>query len=164
MQTKRRIMWQRIQTLYLGLAIIINGVIAYLSFWSLVADSIVRSIFSVYAEAENAESTVILPSKYVLLVALLSLLLSLIIILIYKKRQNQIKLGKLNLILQTALVVFIFLSIDQSANSGIQLVENVAITYSMGTYLSLIPIVFIFLAVRAIRKDEALVRAADRIR
>jgi len=42
--------------------------------------------------------------------------------------------------------------------------ESPIVDYGVGAYLPLIPFVFIFLAIKAIKKDEALVRAADRIR
>jgi hypothetical protein len=38
------------------------------------------------------------------------------------------------------------------------------IDYEFGAYLTIFPLFFIYLALRFIKKDEALVRAADRIR
>ena len=39
-----------------------------------------------------------------------------------------------------------------------------AVTWALGAYLPLASLIFLFLAQRAIKKDEALVRAADRLR
>ena len=161
-------MWQRIQTVYLSIGVLLNLLIVYLSWSSWVADaivgSVVRELFAIYGEIDAEGQSIIFPSQYVLVLSLLSILLSLIIIFMFKRRGLQIKMAQLNLILQAGLVVGIFMSLDQSANSGVMLGKEFAITYSMGTYLSLIPMVFIFLAIKAIKKDEALVRAADRIR
>ncbi|MBD99705.1 MAG: hypothetical protein CMO34_07670 [Verrucomicrobia bacterium] len=161
-------MWQRIQTVYLSLGILLNALIVYLSWSSWVADAIVgsvaRELFAIYGEIDQEGQSIIFPSQYILVISLLSILLSVVIVLMYKRRSLQIKMAQLNLILQAGMVVGIFLSLDQSANSGIMLGEEFTLTYSMGTYLSLIPMIFIFLAIKAIKKDEALVRAADRIR
>ena len=81
----------------------------------------------------------------------------------FKRRQVQVKLSQLLLLVQVGFLVAIFFTVDGTVTSLPQL-ENPVVHYSVGAYLALIPLVFIFLAIKAIKKDEALVRAADRIR
>ena len=156
-------MWQRIQTLYLFIAICINALFFAFGLVKASMDSILNRLATVLPGGEGQDETTLYASSLVLIVCLCSILLSAVIIFLYKKRQLQIKLGQLNLLVQVALIVSIFTSIDSLA-ATLELSEGFEIEYRFGTYLSLIPIVFIYLAIRAIKKDEALVRAADRIR
>ena len=72
-------------------------------------------------------------------------------------------LGNLNMLLIVAMIVLIFFTIDKntgSVKSGITLTA----TYGIGSYLSVGMLIFTFLANRFIKKDDDLVRSADRIR
>lgn len=83
---------------------------------------------------------------------------------LYKNRPRQIRLvGFVNMLL-LALCVFIFItdrSIQALLSANNQAVE---VNYSAGLLLPVFMLLFSQLAVRAIRKDEALVRSTDRIR
>ena len=149
-------MWQRIQTLYLSLAIVLNASIFGLELAKLQLADVTHS-FMINGMGE-LYSTVIIS-----VVAGASILVSLLVIMMFKKRQKQIKLSQLNLLVQVALVAAIFFLVDEAAKSLGQ-TEGLIIVYSAGTYLALLPLVFIYMAIRSIKKDEALVRAADRIR
>ena len=81
----------------------------------------------------------------------------------FKKRQLQIKLSQLNLFLQAGFIAAIFFVLDWN-QSNINAIDNPVVEYQLGSFLALLPLIFIYLAVRGIKKDEALVRAADRIR
>lgn len=151
-------MWQRIQTLYLILAIILNASLFGLSLASFSVDAMERSFGLMGFENGKDYQTVILP-----LITSASILLSLVVILMFRKRQLQIKLSQLNLFVQAALVAAIFFLIDEGVKS-LGLTEGVEVDYGIGTIISLLPLLFIYLAIRGIKKDEALIRAADRIR
>lgn len=154
-------MWQRIQSLYLFLAIVLNVALFFITLGKIDVAG-VKIPFNLYgftdSSAEVSYSTVMLA-----VVVTLSILLSAIVILSFKKRQLQIKLSQLNLFVQVGFVAEIFLLIDNAVSemyaSTIALVE-----YGIGSFMSLLPLLLIFLAIRSIKKDEALVRAADRIR
>ena len=77
-----------------------------------------------------------------------------VMIFSYKDRKKQVKLGYLALLFS-----LVFFSLIAFAGKGL---ENKATV--IGSVLPLLSMLFIFLAIRAIKKDEALVRSADRIR
>jgi hypothetical protein len=151
-------MWQRIQTVYLIIAILINVSLFMLDFAVIKIDAASQAFGMYGLEGEGSYSTVILA-----VLATVNILLSLIVIFLFKKRQLQVKLSQLNLFTQAAFVAAIFFLIDEGSKS-LGLNDNLIIDYSIGTFLSLIPMLFIYLGIRGIKKDEALIRAADRIR
>jgi len=154
-------MWQRIQTLYLLIGMLQNGLLFGVSLAVLNWEDSAYTFQLGGMSSEAGELTY--SSTSLMVVCFFSMLISLIVILMFKKRQLQIKLSQLNLFVQVILVALIFFLIDEAAKS-IGNTEGIIIEYGIGTYLSLIPMIFIYLAIRGIKKDEALVRAADRIR
>lgn len=155
-------MWQRIQTLYLGLSILINASIFFLPL-AIVKGEGQTAIYNIHGlfDEETGEK---LGDSFILLVYLIALILvSFIIITMFKKRQLQIKLSQLNLFLQAGFLAPIFFVMDW-AQLNMSLVNEPIVEYQLGTFLALVPLLLIYLAVRGIKKDEALVRAADRIR
>ena len=161
--SKNNTMWQRIQTLYLSLAILINAVIFFIDLAFIVnGDNIMTfTIFGIESvdTPEKVYSTMILA-----ILATFSMLLSLMVIALFKKRQVQIRLGRLNLLLQLAFLSSIFFVSDMAMNELNFLAPDFTLDFQYGTYLSLLPLILIFIALKAIKKDEALVRSADRIR
>lgn len=91
---------------------------------------------------------------------LLILILTFYTIFQYKRRRFQIQLGKFNTLLHMGLIVTAFLLIDQLSGSS----TSGNFRYGVGIFLPLVSMVLIFLANRAIKKDDELVRSADRIR
>jgi glucan phosphoethanolaminetransferase (alkaline phosphatase superfamily) len=87
-------------------------------------------------------------------------LLSLIIIFLYKNRNLQLRLSGLNMLLICIFIAVIFYFADyaKAASAGS------IVHYGIGCYVPLIQLIFTFLAMRAIKKDEQLVRSADRLR
>lgn len=155
-------MWQRIQTLYLFLAIAVNIFALTLNVGSLNFEGLTHQ-FSFYGLVNAGTGEMIYSATTLLIICVVSILLSLVVIFMYKKRQLQIKLSQLNLFVQLTLLVAIFFMMDDAAGS-LNLDTKVSLEYGPGTFLTIVPLVFIYLAIRAIKKDEALVRAADRIR
>lgn len=78
----------------------------------------------------------------------------------YKNRLFQIKLGKLNMLLHAALILVSFFFIDNLRGQ----LENSAMSYGVGVLFPVFSLIFILMAIKAIRRDENLVRSADRIR
>lgn len=90
-------------------------------------------------------------------------LIALITIFLFKNRKRQMLLGNLNMLLIIAMIVLIFYSIDKNAGS-IKPGTGLVAAYKIGAYLPVFMLIFTFLANRFIKKDEELVRSADRIR
>jgi len=90
--------------------------------------------------------------------------MSLVTIFLYKNRKLQITLSKLNLLLYLGVIFVVFYTGDNALNHIRTLGLEGELSYKLGAVLPLISVILIFLASRAIKKDEDLVRSADRIR
>jgi len=84
--------------------------------------------------------------------------LSIITLFSYKKRKKQFVLNRLNIILNLILLgLFVYRLLNLSGESEIS-------EKGIGMFLPVISIVFLSLANRAVKKDEDLVKSADRLR
>lgn len=156
-------MWQRKQTLFLLIAIIFNASIFFLDLATFTFEA-VNYQFDMYGLKEEATAQIGDKVYWLAVLATLSMVLSLVVIINFKKRQQQIKLAQANLLTQLGFVVAIFFALEGAvqtlAEQGMETIPE----YALGSYVSILPLLFIFLAIKFIKKDEALVRAADRIR
>lgn len=155
-------MWQRIQTVHFSIAMLLNLAIFWIALAEVSLDGVLYQ-FNMY-HLSHAETGEVLEST--LLLAILcaaTVLLSIACIAWYKKRQAQIKVAQLNLLVQAAFLAAVFFIIDGTVE-GLSSFTNRIVDYQLGAYLAVLPLIFIFLGIKAIKKDEALVRAADRIR
>lgn len=136
-------MLQRIQTIYLLIAsIICGGLIFMFPIWKL------NDGVEVYA----------ISNIVVLCLFLVSAILSLIAIFMYKNRKLQFVLGRLAIILNFILLgFFVYQSLTVSG-------EVEASEKGIGMLLPIVSIVFLALANKAIKKDEDLVKSVDRLR
>ncbi|MCC7331454.1 MAG: DUF4293 family protein [Flavobacteriales bacterium] len=91
--------------------------------------------------------------------------LALLTIFFFKKRQLQIKLCKLNLLLVTIQIVAIVMYLDviKETISPTNTLE-VFLSLKIGIILPLLSIILLYLAIYFIKKDDELVRSADRLR
>ncbi|MDY6148594.1 MAG: DUF4293 domain-containing protein [Porphyromonas sp.] len=152
-------MWQRKQTIFLGLAAISMALLLFLPMVLLMSDSLVfefnalgwRRISGV-ANAESVDFQFrLLPFALNVLVTILAVAT----IFFYKKRKLQIRLSIFNLLLCVAFV-------------GV--VAFYAFTFEGGIsirpwlFLPLITMLFLYLAIRGIVADEILIRSTQRLR
>ncbi|PWA07377.1 DUF4293 domain-containing protein [Flavobacterium psychrotolerans] len=137
-------MIQRIQTVYLLFALVVTGVLPF--------------FFPLWTLSDGKEYYFMANQFYAILFGL-STSLSLLSILFYKKRQHQFVIGRLNIILNLILLgLFVYRSLNLSG-------ETVLVSEKgIGMFLPIISIVFLVLANKAIKKDEDLVKSADRLR
>ena len=134
-------MLQRIQTIYLLITSVSAGVLPhYLSLWGGNTDEFAFESFE----------------YYVLFLA--SAVLALISIFLFKSRQTQFVLGRLNIILNLILLgLFIYRLLSVSG-------ETANSEKGIGLLLPVLSIVLLVFANKAIKKDEALVKSVDRLR
>jgi hypothetical protein len=136
-------MLQRIQTVYLFIAFLLSGVlIFFVSLWSNDAGQ------PVYVE------------DVLLALALFmgSAVLSLVTIFLFKNRKLQFVLGRVNILLNFILLgVFVYWSLTLPGEMEIS-------EKGIGMFVPVLSIVFLVLANKAIKKDEDLVKSADRFR
>lgn len=136
-------MIQRIQTVYLFLALIISGSLPF--------------VFSIWTNSAKQE---VYASSNLAFIGLFeaSALLSFIAIISFAKRQNQFVLNRLNMILNFILIGLLsYYSLTLSGEA--QVSEK-----GIGMLLPIFSIILLVLANKAIKKDEDLVKSVDRIR
>ena len=137
-------MIQRIQTIYLALALTMTGILPF--------------VFPLWTMADEKTFYMMSDFKYVALFGL-STTLSFVSIISYKKRQNQFVMNRLNIILNLILLgLFVFRSLNTSGEVA-EISEK-----GVGMFLPIGAIVFLALANKAIKKDEDLVKSVDRLR
>ncbi|RNC89402.1 MAG: DUF4293 family protein [Allomuricauda sp.] len=136
-------MIQRIQTFYLLLAAILVGVLPFfLSLWTGMDGE------AVFAKSQLGVSIAFYSAA----------LLALVAIFMYKKRQNQFVLNRLNMIVNLFLLgFFVYRSLNLSGEAEVS-------EKGIGMLIPVFSIVFLVLANRAIKKDEDLVKSVDRLR
>ncbi len=154
-------MIQRIQSIYLFLcsltvALMFCWPLAFIKGYSEEFSLTTQGIFLI--NGEQKESTLIIAAFLIL-----EILFSLSIIFFYKKRSLQIILGKLNLLFLTLLIGVVFYYADR-AKLLTGLPNDSLVNYQLPCLFPVISIILNYLAIRAIKKDDDLVRAADRLR
>ncbi|MCW8981099.1 MAG: DUF4293 domain-containing protein [Altibacter sp.] len=136
-------MLQRIQTIYLVISILVMGAL-YMWF------PVVRDLAGVLV-IERSE-----PLVFGLI--FVSIALTIISILSFKKRQLQFVLNRLTIILNFVLLgVFVYRSLTLSGETWVS-------EKGIGVLFPIISIVFLVLANKAIKRDEDLVKSVDRLR
>lgn len=158
-------MIQRIQTVYLILALAFCGIIFFIPLSLALPDTDAGNVYKLdaFGISYSQDQQTILAENTIALTAALAVasLLILIIIFMFKNRSLQIKLGRMTTVLLLVFVVLIFYYTDYMV--GLNEVETKSV-YVTGTYFPFIIIMLLLLAVRAIKKDDALVKSADRLR
>ncbi|SHG15983.1 DUF4293 domain-containing protein [Flagellimonas flava] len=136
-------MIQRIQTFFLALVALIAGALPFIvQLWT------------------NTEGHQVFAAEvlWVSLAFYASAALALVSIFLYKNRQNQFVVNRLNMILNLFLLgFFVYRSLNLSG-------ETVVSEKGIGMLIPVFSIVFLVLANRAIKKDEDLVKSVDRLR
>jgi len=144
-------MIQRIQTLYLlAAAICAGGLIFVFNLWTEMSGKILS------VPKLMAESSTLL--KTVLFAFILSALVSVITVFLFKNRQLQFVLGRVNMLINFYLLgVLIYLSLTLSGETAVS-------EKGIGMFIPIVVIVLLVVANKAIKKDEDLVKSVDRLR
>ncbi len=136
-------MIQRIQTIYL-----------------IVSALIMLILYSWFPALQNESGQIIMDRSepVIFIFIFLSIVLAVISILTFKKRQMQFVLNRLNIILNFVLLgVFVYRLLTLSGETWVS-------EKGIGVLLPILSIVFLVLANKAIKRDEDLVKSADRLR
>jgi len=152
-------MIQRIQTLFLLLALICMAIFYFVPFGSLEMQAetgLIDVPMGLYGVDYGEEYYSTLPLLILLSFVVLTLLVT---ILMYRHRVLQIRICIFNLILALGCSGLAFFFLYQAS-------EKFATNYhtSILVVLPVVSAIFIALAIRGIAKDEALIRSIDRIR
>ena len=141
-------MIQRIQSIWLFLAALVMASIFYLPTYS----------FS----GTSAASLTIGNDFIAIILASISIILSLVTIFRFKNRKGQTGLTWINILVCIALQAWLFVRINNETSKPEM--ANIAGHYWIGLFVPLITLVLLFLARGGIRKDEKLVKSLDRLR
>ena len=136
-------MLQRIQTVYLLISVLIIG-----------------GLYLWFPIIKSESGLIIISNNEPMVVGLIfgSILLTLLSIFNFKKRQLQFVINRLSIILNFLLLgVFVYRSLTLSG-------ETLVSEKGIGVLLPIISIVFLVMANKAIKKDEDLVKSVDRLR
>ncbi len=147
-------MIQRIQTVYIFIAAVLTASLLLLDFAELVVNN---DLYVFDASGIKQGNNVIFDGLPVMAFIGLITLLHIAVIFMYKNRIRQIRVLAFTVILLLGLLGILFYFL----HSGF---ENVEVAYKFPMTFPLIAAILDYLAIRAIGKDEALVRSLDRIR
>ncbi len=152
-------MIQRIQTVYLLIVTMLTGAVLFLP----TADfySLQEGVFELNYKGLIGENGMLITSTWnITLLMAVVLLLSFISIFFYKKRILQIRIIIFNIVLMLGYYALLAYWIFKIKGS----LTDAEVSLSLIASFPLINIILSYLAVRAIGKDEALVRSLDRLR
>lgn len=143
-------MIQRIQTIYLFLAsVVLGGLIFVFNLWNTIKGKIF--VVDLFSEEE-------LTFKVVPLMFIASSILSLVAIFLFKNRKLQFVIGRIIILINLFLLgLLIYLSLTLSGETSVS-------EKGIGMFLPILAILLVVLANKAIKKDEDLVKSADRLR
>jgi hypothetical protein len=154
-------MIQRIQSVYLFLVGVISIILFFIPVGEFTSSTI---IFPVLLTDSFTQSAITRPSGllYMAIINLFIILLSFITVFMFRKRVMQVKMATVILILLLAFIILLMI-MSAPRTEGMEITGLVK-TYKAGAFFPAISVILTMLAIRGIKKDEALVRSADRIR
>ncbi len=154
-------MIQRIQTVYLFLAAIAIGLVFAFPLAELLVDEKFLFIFryrGLYEIKEGKELLAVASYPLAILFAI-SLLITIVTIFLYKKRNLQMRLSIINILIMLASpgVVYYYIAVAFANYTAV-------VSYDIISLMPIIAAIFTYMAYRGIRKDELLVMSLNRIR
>lgn len=153
-------MIQRIQSVYLFLALLLTGSLFFINMANLVSlESDYSLTHSGIVSLTSEGAVTVMPALALNILLWITSITLLVTIFLFKKRIVQIRLAGLTLGLLVGLSGLMFYFGKSGAR---EFAAQVNFTYAI--VLPLIALVFVIMAIRAIGKDEALVKSLDRLR
>ena len=162
-------MIQRRQTIYMLLSAIVSALLFFMPLASFDANGNVMrfTIFGIQNPLENLTLSTTYTWPLVVL-AILMTLAPIVTIFLYKKRELQVRLCRLNMLVTIIFIGLIFLYYESDLQQVIAAVEGdeyqLDVAYFIGMVLPLINLVLEILAIRGIKKDIELLKSIDRLR
>lgn len=156
-------MIQRIQSLYLFAVSIIMGLMFFFPIAGYYGElnALKFNLLSIKNMVPDSTLAFSPYTTFPLLVLVLGIIIiSIAIIFQYRSRLKQMKWIKINILLNIILIIGIFIIYSR----WLQSTSDASESFQTAAFFPLISLMFLVLAYRAIRKDEKLVRSADRLR
>ncbi len=158
-------MIQRIQSVYLLLAALAGIMTFFLPFAHFLegdiklAEYAVFGLFNVQSDVFESNGPFGFPAW---IFSTLQVAIPIVAILLFKNRPLQMKIVRLAFLVNLAFVVYLFFAVDGLIEDMFS--AETEVLYHVGFYMPVVGIAFLFLAIRGIKKDEALVKSLDRLR
>ncbi len=152
-------MIQRVQSLFLLVSVILLSVLSCLSVAEIMIDNNIYSYktFGIYSQDGYYELIAHTYPLFILII--ISTIIIFISIFLFKKRLLQLRLCLISIFLQSGIYGLGYFYIYQLSNK-----YEILIHYSFAIIIPLISIILVYMAMRAIKKDEILIKSLDRIR
>jgi len=157
-------MLQRIQSVLLAVVVLLSIGFSFLSLFEFSGYEATYVMGAYKTTLVGDATSVIAKSMGVGVLQGIILLVSLVVIFLFKKRQLQMKLLKLNLLLITLQIVAIVMYTDAVKSAMGPNPEDIVMGLKIGAAVPVLCLILVYVAIRFIKKDEDLVRAADRLR
>jgi len=157
-------MIQRKQTLYLFVAGLITVILLFIPFGHLATDVAYYEYTAFAVREATPDGTLILSAIGNALLLIATSALSFITIFLYKNRRLQIKLISLNMVVilvAICAIMYIYPRFIFAHNINL---NGATVNFNYAILISFVSAVGLFLAKKAVAKDEALIRSADRLR
>ncbi len=153
-------MIQRIQTVYLVLALVVLSFLFLAPICSY-ADAEGTSFALSIKDMVGSDGSVVGAKSNVTLLILspIAALAVIFMIVQFKNRQKQLSAGRLIYFLLGTIIILAWFFIEANKYEGMEITG-----YGLGYFAPVAALPFIFLANRAIKKDEELVKSLDRLR
>lgn len=145
-------MIQRKQSIWLFLAALLSGCL------------FISDIYTSETTVNNVTSTTtlrILDNYPLLLIALVITILPLVTVFMYKDRKKQVRMTSVSLVGTLSFISLMLVNVTKLSNTVPPPTHG---SYKVGAVLPVLSLIFIIMAMVAIRKDEKLVRSMDRLR
>lgn len=144
------------------------------SIWLLIAALLGLSVFMLNilnysyvdpsAGGEVTKGVKLLEYSYLLaLLAMILVALPLVAIFMFKNRKRQVNMALLAIVLNIGFVIFHVTYIKDSYLNSLKIPPQ-STSFGIASFIPVAAIIFLAMAISGIRKDEKLVRAADRLR
>ena len=159
-------MLQRIQTIFLALVVILGIVFSFVPLLIYSGQGESLSVMNAYKTIVfyDGSSEVLIKNMGVGVMQGLIFLVAVAMILLFKNRGLQMKLGKLNILLIALQIAAIVMYSDTVETAIGKPVEDINVSIKFGAIIPIISLILTYLAVHFIKKDDKLVRSADRLR
>lgn len=155
-------MIQRLQSIFLLMISILMGLTVFLPIWGKVAGTDRIEMNAIKMIQTSAGETVMEQTTvYLAIIAALTAILALWNIFNFKNRRFQMKIALFSMLL---ISVFIAIEVVMTFYADGLFAPEVGGIFAYGFFFPVAAILFNWLAIRGIKKDEDMVRSADRLR
>jgi len=163
-------MLQRIQTVFLILAALLGISIFLFPLTTFTVKDCTFDIFITGCKNIASACPYVFQIKtyFHMIILILIILLCISTIFLYKKRNLQMRLCRFVIMSNIVFVFLVFMFADTIKNRFIKdygiLPDDITASFKLGSIIPLVMIVLLFLANHFIKKDENLIKSADRLR